>query len=51
MGAVADMVGQLADAKIDVIAVDAVCVDGRYGALCWVGPRDRKKAAQLLGAV
>jgi hypothetical protein len=51
VGAVADVVGRLADAKINVIAVDAVCVDGRYGALCWVAPRDRKRAAQLLGAV
>jgi len=50
VGAVADLVGTLADAKIDVVAIDAVCVDGRYGALCWVAPRDRKKAAQLLGA-
>jgi hypothetical protein len=51
VGAVADVVGKLADARIDVVAVDAVCVDGRYGTLCWVAPRDRKKAAQLLGAV
>ncbi len=50
VGAVAEIVGKLADAKIDVVAVDAVCVDGRYGALCWVAARNRKKAAQLLGA-
>jgi hypothetical protein len=50
VGAVADTVGTLADANINVIAVDAVCADGRYGALCWVAPRDRKKAARLLGA-
>jgi predicted amino acid-binding ACT domain protein len=49
VGAVADVVGTLADAKIDVIAIDAVCVDPRYGAFCWVANRDRKKAAQLLG--
>jgi hypothetical protein len=48
VGAIADVVGRLADARIDVIAVDAVSVDGRYGALCWVAPRDRKKAARLL---
>src|SRR5215831_12572862 len=35
VGAVADVVGKLADARIDVVAVDAVCVDGRYGTLCW----------------
>jgi hypothetical protein len=50
VGAVADIVGILADAKINVIAVDAVCADGRYGALCWVAPRDVKKAAQALMA-
>ena len=51
VGAVADLVGTLADAKINVIAIDAVCADGRYGALCWVAPRDLKKAAQLLRAL
>lgn len=50
VGALADVLGRLADARIDVIAVDAVSIDGRWGALCWVAPRDRKKAAQLLGA-
>jgi hypothetical protein len=50
VGTAADVVGKLADANINVIAVDAVCVNGRYGALCWVAPRDQKKASQLLGA-
>ena len=50
VGAIADLVGTLADAKINVTAIDAICVDGRYGALCWVAPRDFKKAAQVLGA-
>jgi hypothetical protein len=50
VGAIADIVGRLADAKIDVTAIDAVCTDGRYGALCWVAPRDVKKAMQVLGA-
>jgi hypothetical protein len=49
IGAVADLVGKLADAKIDVIAIDAVAVDERYGALCWVAPRSLKKAAAILG--
>jgi hypothetical protein len=49
IGAVADLLGKLADAKIDVIAIDAVSVDQRYGALCWVAPRDAKKAATVLG--
>jgi hypothetical protein len=50
VGAVADLVGKLADAKINITAIDAICADDRYGALCWVAPRDVKKAAQLLGA-
>ena len=50
VGAVADVVGRLADARINVIALDAVCTDHQYGALCWVAPRDFKKAAQVLGA-
>lgn len=51
IGAVADLVGKLADANINVIALDAVGVDERYGMLCWVAPRDFRKAARLLGAV
>ena len=50
VGAIADLVGRLADAKINVTAIDAVCADGRYGSLCWVAPRDLKKATQVLGA-
>lgn len=51
IGAIADIVGRLADAKVNVIALDAVGTNGRYGALCWVSPRDVKKAGQVLGAV
>lgn len=51
IGVVADLLGKLADAKIDVIALDAVSVDHRYGAVCWVAPRDVKKAATVLGVV
>ena len=50
VGAIADVVGILADAKINVTAIDAVCADGRYGALCWVAPRDVKRATRVLGA-
>ena len=50
VGAVADLVGKLADAKINIVAVDAVTTDVRYGALLWVASRDVKKAAQILGA-
>ena len=44
------MSSALADAKINITAIDAICADGRHGALCWVAPRDVKKAAQILGA-
>jgi hypothetical protein len=50
LGAMADVVGKLADAKINVTAIDAVCADGRYGALCWIAPPDFKKAVRILGA-
>jgi hypothetical protein len=51
VGAVAELIGKLAAANISVIAIDAVSVDERYGALCWVAPRDVRKAATLLDAV
>jgi hypothetical protein len=51
VGAVADLLDRLGAAKINVTAIDAVCVaDGRYGAIFWVAPKDVKKAATLLGA-
>jgi hypothetical protein len=51
VGAVAEMHKKLAEAKINVTAIDAVCAGaGRYGAILWVAPRDFAKAAKLLGA-
>lgn len=51
VGAAADVLQKLADAKINVIAIDAVCTGGgRYGALLWVKPADVDKAAKALGA-
>jgi hypothetical protein len=50
-GAVADILGKLADARINVTAVDAVCAGAhRYGAILWVKPPDLKRAAKVLGA-
>ncbi len=50
-GVLADMLSRLADARVNVIAVDAVCAGaGRYGVILWVGPRDTRKAAKALGA-
>lgn len=49
-GAVAEVIERVADAQINIIAVDAVCGgEGRFGALFWVKPRDVKKAAKALG--
>ena len=49
VGAIAELMERLGARKINVTAVDAVCADGRYGAILWVAPRDVKKAAALLG--
>ncbi len=50
-GAVADLLKRLADARINVTAVDAVGAGmGRYGAILWVKSKDVNKAAKALGA-
>ena len=50
-GAVAGIMGKLADAKINVTAIDALSTGGgRYGAILWVKPKDVVGAAQVLGA-
>ena len=51
-GAVAELMTRLAEAKINVTAIDALCAGaGRYGAIFWVAPRDVKKASQVLGVI
>lgn len=50
-GALASVLKRLADAKINVTAVDAVSGgDGRYSAMLWVKPKDVEKAAAVLGS-
>lgn len=50
-GVVGEMLQKLADAKINVTAVDATCAgNGRYGAILWVAVRDVPKATRALGA-
>jgi len=50
-GALARVLKKLADAKINVTAVDAVCAGkGRYGAILWVKDKDVRKAAKALRA-
>jgi hypothetical protein len=51
VGALAELLGKLAEAAINVTATDAVTAGaGRYGVILWVKPRDAKKAAKVLGA-
>jgi len=51
IGAVAEVVKRLADAKINVTAMDAVCAGGgRYGAILWVKPAAMAAASTILGA-
>lgn len=50
-GAIAGLLKRLADAKINVTAVDAVAAGGgRYSAMLWVKPKDVDQAAATLGA-
>ena len=50
MGVMADTLRKLADAKINVVASQAICAGaGRFGALLWVAPRDVKRATAALG--
>ena len=51
-GAVAEITRKLAEAKINLTAMDAISAGkGRYGAILWVKPRDVNKAAKALKAV
>ena len=51
VGALADTLQTLADAQINVTAIQAVTAGmGRYGAIFWVPPRAVAKAAKALGA-
>lgn len=50
-GAVAEVLQKLADAKINVTAVDAVSAGGgRYGAILWVKSEDLRRATKALKA-
>jgi hypothetical protein len=51
VGALAETMRTLADAKVNVTAIQAVTAGmGRYGAIFWVKPRDVAKTAKALGA-
>lgn len=50
VGAVAEVMRRLSEAKINVTAIDAVCTGGgRYGAILWVKPAAYDAAAKALG--
>lgn len=50
-GALGKVLAKLAEAKVNVTAVDAaVAGKGRFGAILWVNPRDTRQAARVLGA-
>ena len=50
VGVIAEILGKLAAARINVTAIDAVCAgSSRYGAILWVKPPHRKRAANILG--
>lgn len=49
-GACAELLGRLAEAKINITALQAVSAGaGRYGGIFWVKARDVKKTAKVLG--
>jgi len=51
-GAVAEVLQKLADARINVTAVEGVSAGGgRWGAILWVKPQSVNKAAKVLQAV
>ena len=51
VGAMTRILGKLAGAKVNVVAVDAVTSGrGRFGAIFWVKPTAVAKAAKALGA-
>ncbi|MGH8727999.1 MAG: hypothetical protein ACREV9_07545 [Burkholderiales bacterium] len=51
VGAITEMTQKLADAGINITALDAIAAgEGRFGAIFWIGASDVHKAAQVLGA-
>ena len=49
-GAVADLAGKLAQAKINITSVQAFCAGAsRYGGMLWVKAKDMQRASKALG--
>lgn len=50
-GAIAKICDKLAQAKINMVAMDAIASGkGRFGAIFWVRPQDVTRASRVLGA-
>jgi hypothetical protein len=49
-GALLKNLQSLADANINIKAINGIAVSGKYGSLVWVDSADVEKAAQVLGA-
>ena len=50
VGVMAEAMGRLAAAKVNVVSSQAVCAGaGRFGAILWVAPGDVRRAAKALG--
>lgn len=50
VGAMAELLEKLGDAKINVTAMDAVATGGRFATILWVRPDKVNRAARALGA-
>jgi hypothetical protein len=51
VGALVRVLKKLAEARINMVAMDAVSAGGgRFGAIFWVKPKDVARASRLLGA-
>jgi prephenate dehydratase len=49
-GALLEQLQKLADAQVNMKALHAIAVSGKFGSLVWVDPADVEKASQALGA-
>lgn len=49
-GALNSNLDALAKAGVNIIAIDAIAVSGKYGSFIWVNPADVDRAAKALGA-
>lgn len=50
-GALVSSLEALAKADVNIVAIEAAAVGGRFGSFVWVAPGDVEKASQVLAAV